>query len=194
MNNNNPRDWQDSVIIGSLIAGSIIIATILLVRSQPQSQSTITASNFTSSNISTPQQLVQKAAINSVLPKMEAVAIINSYLSQKDRIYAPPYDRQLASTILTGNVYYDLTKPNGVIDWLEQNNAYYRYGSRKAEPLAFYTSTSEIAQIEVKVTQELSFFKKDVLQDNKPSIKDYKFSLKLENGIWKISDIQDKFQ
>jgi len=119
MNNNNPRDWQDSVIIGSLIAGSIIIATILFVRSQPQSQPITTISNSTSLTISQPQQPVQEASINSALPKMEAVAIINRYLSQKDRMVAPPYDRHLASTILTGNAYYRLTKPNGAIDWLE---------------------------------------------------------------------------
>ncbi len=194
--NNDPRDWRDSVIIGSLIAGAIIIASVLVVRSQPQSALITTTSNpilpISSPQPQPIQQTTQQAVINSVLPKMDAVGVINRYLDAKDRIFASPFDRQLAANLLTGNVYYDLTKTGGSIDWLQQNNAYYRYGFRKAEPLAYYVNNSDFAQIDVKVTQQLSLFKNGVLAEAKNSIKDYRFTLRLENGSWKIAEIQDK--
>lgn len=196
MNNDSPRDWRDSVIIGSMSAGAILIAAILFARSQPQNVSISTTSTptppITSPQIQPIQQTVQQAPVNSVLPKMEAVGVINRYLDAKDRIFASPFDRQLASNLLTGNLYYDLTKSGGSIDWLQQNNAYYRYGFRKAEPLAHYVNNNNLAQIDVKITQQLSLYKNGGIAEDKNSIKDYRVTLLLENGSWKISEIQEK--
>lgn len=197
--NNTPRDWRDSVIIGSLTTGIIIIAGVLVVRSQPQSPSIVTASNSiapsSSTNTPSPQQIqqsFQQAAINPTLPKMEAVAVINRYLSQKSRIFASPYDRQLVASVLTGNALYDATKPGGSMDWLQQRNAYYRYGLQKAEPLAYYSVNSNWAQIEVKVTEELSYYENGALRDSGTNVKDYRFTMQQENGTWKISERQAK--
>ncbi|MEA5580397.1 ARC6/PARC6 family protein [Nodularia harveyana UHCC-0300] len=143
------------------------------------SESSIPSSNVINNNLS---------ANTSSLSKLEAVNVINRYLIAKQRIFGPEFDRELAATVATGKVYKDIVRPGGRIDSLRQDNAYWKYGFQKAEPLAYFSHNGNYAEINVKISEELFYYENDRLKENKTNIQDYIFILKLEDGTWKIAD------
>lgn len=125
---------------------------------------------------------------SKTLTQQEAVNLINRYLEAKARIFAPPFDRQLAASLTTGSVYNDMVKPGGSIDWLQQNSAYYQYGIREAEATGYFSGTPNEAQVEVFIKENVSFYMNGRFDRANTNSGRYRFNLKLENGTWKIAD------
>ena len=120
----------------------------------------------------------------------EAVGLIRNWIQAKKSVFASPFDRQLAANLTTGTLYYDITKPGGSLDWLQSNNAYYQFGTQTVNPTGKFSATGNQATIEVKVTEDRTFYvngKVDAAQTNsKTSV--LRYVLQLENGTWKIAD------
>jgi hypothetical protein len=125
---------------------------------------------------------------NSTFNQQEAVNVINNYLQAKERIFAPPYDRQLVANLTTGKYYEDITKPGGAIDKVQQKNEYYRYDSQQTEPLGYFSATENQAEIDVKITEQMFLHKIDGSQEDKSYSLSYRFTLAKQNNIWKIAD------
>ncbi len=190
--------WKSyKILMGIMLGGPVLILGGQQIWSTIQQNSANTinkesvssnsSSTATSSTSNPSLQQTQPSTSNS-LTKQDAVNLINGYLQAKDKIFAPPFDRQLVANLTTGKVSYDITKPEGSIDWLQRNNAYYRYGIRKAEPLEYFSINGNEAQIDVSITEEVSYSQNGILEPAKTNSDKYRYILKQENGIWKIAD------
>jgi hypothetical protein len=183
------KDWRDAVSLGTLIGGSIMILIILLVKPQAP-QTAVTNSVSSGSSDSAASSNSSSVTSTNTITEAQAVNLISTWFKSKEKIFAPPFDRQLAAELTTGVLYYDITKPGGSIDWLRSENAFYRFGVRKVEPTGLFAANGDQATIEVVVTEELSLYVNGK-QDNTQSgfnTRRVRYSLKFVNNKWKIED------
>lgn len=120
-------------------------------------------SYFSSTNSNSSSSTFRRKTIQKPISKQEAVNLVNKYLQAKSDILSPPFDRQIASELLTGEALHEIVKSEGTIDWLINNNAYYRYGERRAEPLALFWSDSDRGELDLQIYEELYFYKDNKL-------------------------------
>jgi len=142
-------------------------------------------------NISSkPESVDTSSSDSSELNQDNAKSVVQNWLDAKNRIFAPPFDRYLVSQLTTGELYYDITKPDGSMSWLENNGSYYSYDlSRVDEVLEFNNSSSPF--IKVRLTEDRTLHGKDGNIDYNESgraTKNYTYFFLRENGVWKISD------
>ncbi|NJP09769.1 MAG: DUF4101 domain-containing protein [Leptolyngbyaceae cyanobacterium RU_5_1] len=126
----------------------------------------------------------------STLTPQNAVQLINQWLQAKAEIFAPPFDRQQAVNLTTGELLAALIKPDGVLTWLKSNRAYYRYGVQRVESVERFVATRDRATIELKVTEDRTLYLNGTIDPNQTdfSIQHIRFSLEVIDGIWKIAD------
>lgn len=182
------RDWRDAVIIGSLIGGAIIIGLVLVVGPKFTSPAVTTSVNSNTRSSSSPNLSSSSRKIS----EGEAASLIRNWLQVKSQIFAPPFNRELAGKVTTDVLYRDITKSGGSIDWLRNNNAFYRFGVQNVETTGQFASSGDRATIEVIVTEERSLYvngRRDETQTGFNS-KRVRYSLQLSNGLWKIADYQ----
>lgn len=186
------------ILMGVMVGGAVLILggqaawnTIQqnLAKSNTPSSSATESLTSTPSNITPPQP-----AASNTLTQEEAVNLIERYLQAKEKIFAPPFDRQLAASLTTDTVYNEIVKPGGSIDWLQQNNAYYQYGSRSVQGTGYFSATDNKAEVEVAIKQEVYFYSNNTLNKSTADSSIYRFTLKQENGNWKISERSEKNQ
>ena len=192
------KDWHKALILGCAIGFFILVAILLTRKYSPQpvaqqlnNQVNISPPVTPSPSVnSTPVLNIQPSqqVISNNLTKMEAVNILNTYLQAKEKIFGPSFDREVAARVTTGAVYNDIVRPGGRLDSLKQENAYWRFGYRKAEPLAYFYANDNHAEIAVKVTEETYYYEGGIMKKKNNNIKDYKFILLKEDGVWKIAD------
>ena len=122
-----------------------------------------------------------------LISRQEAVDLIRKWLNAKEQIFAPPYNRNLASEILTGRAYECNL---GSIDWLENNGAYYSYGVRRIDEVTQFAESGNNATIEVKFTEQRTLHNANGGIDRKASKfgqSKMLYNLRRDNGQWKIS-------
>ena len=152
-------------------------------RYSSNSSNSVKSDRFSSNYNSDTEQTRQ-----SPLSKQDAVNLVNRYLQAKSEIFSPPFNRNLASEILTGKALHDVIKTDGSIDWLAQNNAYYRYGEMNVEPLSFFWSDDNEGEMNIRIYEEYYFYRNNRLaKSNKYSDK-FNFKFSNDDGVWKISD------
>ena len=126
--------------------------------------------------------------------QQEAVNLLERWLNAKREIFAPPFDRELGGELLTGKVYYDnIGNPEGSVGWLQDNSSYYTYGVQSIDSVESFSATENYATIEVVVTEERTLYNQYGNIDRNASGFDsrlVRYSLKSENGQWKIADYQ----
>lgn len=182
------KDWRDAVSLGTLIGGSILILIALFVK--PQAPQTAATNSVSSGSSNSATSSNSSSDTSTTITETQAVNLISNWFKAKEKIFAPPFDRQLAAELTTGVLYYDITKPGGSIDWLRSENAFYRFGVRKVEPTGLFAANGSQATIEVVVTEELSLYVNGK-QDNTQSgfnTRRVRYSLKFANNKWKIED------
>lgn len=171
-----------------LIGSVIILPLILFFLLNSFSKKSYSALSPPSSTI----EIVPSPVQNRPLTKLETVALINEYLQKKENIYGPPFDPKIAASITTGKLLEDIIKPEGAIDSLKQKQAYYKYGKRIAEPLAFFSVSDNIIQIDVKITEKVLYYQYGRLKSDENEVEDYRFILQREGSSWKIADRKPK--
>jgi len=123
--------------------------------------------------------------------KKQGLITINKWLNGKKKIFSPPFDRQLASELTTGELYLDITKPDGSIDWLQRNKAFYRYNLTKVDKIMRVVASEKEAVITVKLTEVRELFVSGKLDPSdsvsKTSLVSY--YLRRENNKWKITNV-----
>ena len=198
----NETDKQKLWKIYGILMGVMVGGTVLILGSQAAwnaiqqnlAKSNSPSHSATQSLTSTPNNIISppQPSVSNNLTQQEAINLINRWLDAKAKIFAPPFDRQLAASFTTDTVYYDIVKPEGSMDWLQKNNAYYQYGSRSVQGTGYFSATGNKAEVEVAIKQEVYFYSNGTLNKSTADSNIYRFTLKQENRTWKISDRQVK--
>ena len=130
----------------------------------------------------------QPVAQPSGLTQEQARGIVEQWLTVKSQIFAPPFNTDLADQVVAaGPLWTDLTKPDGSIQWLKNNNSYYSYSTIKVNRVIRYMSSPSMPSIVVSVT-EVSVLHSPKGSETSSSTKDWIYTLKEESGRWKIWD------
>ncbi|MBL6800212.1 MAG: ARC6/PARC6 family protein [Synechococcus sp. BS307-5m-G37] len=130
----------------------------------------------------------QPLAQPSGLTQQQARAIVEQWLTVKSQIFAPPFNTDLADQVVaSGPLWTDLTKPDGSIQWLKNNNSYYSYSAIKVNRVIRYMPSPSMPSIVVSVT-ESSVLHSPKGTEPSFSTKDWLYTLKEESGRWKIWD------
>lgn len=124
------------------------------------------------------------------ISQQQAVELVSQWLQAKSKILAPPFDQQLAAKLTTGELYSDLTQANGVITWLKNNQAYYRFGVQKAEAVKKFAASDNKATLEVNVTEERTLYQNGKIVPNQTDFQTrlMRYTLESQAGEWKITD------
>lgn len=169
-----PIEWQDTVP-DSL--GESMLTTVCKMR-DPQSDIILRSRSSSSSGIA----MTQGKAVN----------LIQQWLQAKQRLFAPPYDRKIASNLTTGKLYQDLTSSGGSINWLEKNNSYYEYGIQSIKDIKRFTTDDNSFIIVASIIESSTFFNgqvgsRKITPAGRSTIR-YEF-VKV-NGFWLLKDYQ----
>ena len=117
----------------------------------------------------------------------QASDLISKWLEAKQRIFAPPLDRQLLAKMTTGILYTDTVK---AMDNLINSNSQYRYGVQKVESVERFAASGNKATIEVKVTEDATVYRNGKVDSSSFNTKLVRYTLEYWDGIWKIADSQ----
>ena len=118
----------------------------------------------------------------------QASAIVEEWLAVKKLIFAPPFDQSVADRIVaSGPLWTDLTKTNGSIEWLKNNNSYYSYTRISLDQILRFIPSPDMPSIVVKVTED-STLHSPKGNDSSTSTNSWVYTLKKESGRWKIWD------
>jgi hypothetical protein len=122
--------------------------------------------------------------------EQQAIALINRWLQAKTEVFAPPYDQQQVLDLTTGELLASLVRPNGVLNWLKANRAYFQYGVQKVESVERFVVARERATMEINVTEERTLYLNGVVDPTRTdfSSQRVRFTFVADNGTWKISD------
>jgi hypothetical protein len=125
--------------------------------------------------------------IQNLITEQEATAVIREWWDVRPRVFASPYDASAAnSAVASGPLWTDLTKTDGPVAWLRNNNQYYTYqGTTIERVISTDFQQVERPSIVVRVRTQ------DTLHGpglNRPSssVGTYKYTFARESGRWKI--------
>lgn len=131
--------------------------------------------------------LAQADANSSSLSLGQAADIISRWLEAKTKIFAPPYDVQALANLTTGVLYTDTLK---AVNYLKNNNGYYRYGVQKVESVDRFAASGNKATIEVRVTEDVTLYQNGKVDNSSFNTKLVRYTLEYWDGNWKIADSQ----
>lgn len=201
------KNWQKAAIIGSLSGVAVVIGFFstnsppsVVTQPEPSTSLSVTPSPSESqvkeTLVPTPSAPVpgqvpyfpQTASIS----QQEAVNLIAAWLKAKQVMFAPPYSREPATELTTGEQYVKTAGPNGSIDWLENNNAYYKYGVQNIDGVDRFVTNGNQATIQVRVSEDRTLYKNGNIDRNETDFKTRtaRYNLQLVDGQWKIADLQ----
>ncbi|WP_445249594.1 IMS domain-containing protein [Microcoleus sp. OTE_8_concoct_300] len=125
----------------------------------------------------------------NTITQKEAVTLIKSWLQAKGEAYIPPFNPEVIARYTTGEYY---KKSIGSVDWLKNNNAYYKYESPTVEPTGKFSLEGERVTIEMIVKENPTLFVNERVDPTSsgPSTGMYRFILQFDSGTWKIADTQ----
>lgn len=185
--------WQWGLIgagSAALIAlAAFGLATLLTSR---KTSEIVAAPNSSPASQSVPQNSANTVPPANSLTQEEAVNLIKNWQQAKSRIFAPPFDRQLVASLTTGKVYEDIVKPEGSIDWLQKNNAYYQFRKQEAQGTGYFNQVGSIAEVDIAIAEEYTLYVNGAIDKSETNFTTYRYTLNLENGTWKIADRQAK--
>ena len=134
-----------------------------------------------------PRKPVPQAPISG-LSQTEARAVVEEWLTVKSQIFAPPFDTDLADQVVAnGPLWRDLTKADGSIQWLRNNNSYYTYDRIRVDRVIRYNPSPAMPSIVVRVTENSTLNSPNGPQRS-ANTNNYIYTLKQEGGRWKIWD------
>ncbi len=206
---NNSKGFVKAWIIGGTIGFFIFLGLVIngnkanqivIEQETPNPVNVEQPSEFLPSTETEQQTDVEKVETENIsqsIPSFtqeEAVDLIARWQSAKRQIFAPPFDRELGSELLTGKAYYDnVGNPEGSVAWLQNNASYYTYGVQSIDSVENFTVTENYATIEVIVTEQRTLYNQYGNIDQNASGFDtrlVRYNLESENGQWKIADYQ----
>ena len=198
------REWQKAILTGSVM-GLFMVGALLLTDAetspfrqassedndsegeQASSNTTQQAGSESSQQASSAQSSPSTSEPASPsLSQQEATKLIESWLQAKERIFGPPFDRQLLAKLTTGERYRG---NSGTIGWLQRNNGYYDYGVQKVELIERIVKNGKEATVKFRYTEDRTLYLNGEVV---PKETDFKtrtviYNLRFEEGRWKIA-------
>jgi len=202
-----PVDWQKATIIGSVV-GISVLSGFVLARSltplpdsptpEPSSPATtpqptppivVNPTTYPTAPIPEPASPVMPPSVT--ITSQEAKELVAKWLSSKQVIMAPPYDRKILAEITTGKQYRDAIT---AMNWLEANNAYWKYSSQNISNVYQFNVDGDRATIQVKVIENLVYYKNGKRYNDRSGIKTtiVTYSLQYIDSSWKIADSENQ--
>ncbi|MDX2231468.1 MAG: ARC6/PARC6 family protein [Leptolyngbyaceae cyanobacterium bins.349] len=134
--------------------------------------------------------VIPSAPTSDAFNEPQAVALINRWLQAKADVFAPPYDQQPIADLTTGELLASLVRPNGVLNWLKTNRAYFRYGVQKVDSVERFVVARDRATMEINLTEDRTLYLNGVIDPGRTdfSSQRVRFTFGLDNGTWKIAD------
>ncbi|MGC9506287.1 IMS domain-containing protein, partial [Baaleninema sp.] len=125
----------------------------------------------------------------SSITEGQAVSLVNNWLQSKSQMFAPPYNKTIARRLTTGALLADLLKPDGPIDWLRNNNAYYQYGVQRIDSVQRFDADGNNATIELIITEDGTLYKNGRPDPGNAYFTTtlYRYTLEQDGGNLKIS-------
>ncbi len=122
--------------------------------------------------------------------EQQAIALINRWLQAKGEVFAPPYDQQQVVDLTTGELLAALMRPNGVLNWLKTNRAYFQYGVQKVDGVERFAVARDRATMEINLTEERTLYLNGVIDPTRTDFTSQRvrFTFVVDNGTWKIAD------
>ncbi|MBD2178338.1 DUF4101 domain-containing protein [Pseudanabaena sp. FACHB-1998] len=141
-----------------------------------------------SSPTSTPTSPAKTTSPIAPLSESEAVAIVNNLVASKNQLFAPPFDRQLLGELTTGEAY---EKRKGSMDWLQSNNAFYRFGEYSVVRAGSFGIQDNQASVTVEISESPTLYVNGKIdRSQSQASKDrYICTLRFENGKWKVANL-----
>lgn len=188
------NDWKIAVITGSAIGIFMMLGLVVVNSKSPPPnppslpQSTAQQKSPSTSNSQPPEQ--PKSQIHQSIAQQEAVNLINRWLQAKERIFAPPFDRDIATELTTDVLYWDIIKPGGSIDWLRDSNAFYRFGVRKVDSVEQFVSDGDRATLVVTVIEDRTLYVNGKIDKTQTDFttKSVRYTFKKVDERWKVAD------
>jgi hypothetical protein len=127
---------------------------------------------------------------NNTLNQQQAVNLLKRWLQAKNSIFASPFSRQLINELTTGALHHDLIKADGPVNWLKNNNAYYRYHIQTIDSIRSFSIAQNKATLEARVTEDRTLYEGNRINREQSGRKMYivRYSFERVNGVWKIAD------
>ncbi len=122
------------------------------------------------------------------LTEVEAVERVKALVVGKQKLFAPPFDRELLAQLAIGDEY---EKRKGSIDWLQKHNAYYNYGEFEIKPLGQFSTQGNQATVEVEISENPTLYVNGQIDKTQsiPSRGRYRCTLQFDLQSWKIANI-----
>ncbi len=169
------------------------LGSFAAVSSPAPSSPSRSTSSISKSRLALPETSKSAAASSPVtgLSKKETAQLVQNWLNAKKRLFAPPYEEELAANLTTGDRY---TKTIGAIKWLRENNAYYQYNLAQVDAFGNFSTSSDQAQIDVTVTEDLALYINGRVDEKNTSFgsktKGYRFYFRADRANWKIENVE----
>ena len=127
---------------------------------------------------------------SKMMSNQQATSLIKGWLKAKQRIFAPPYDLNLASQLTVDPLYQDLSSRDGSVAWLKNNNSYYQYGTQDVESIKSISLGDNLLVISAYVLESNSLITNEsIVKKSKGverSLVRYEF-IRIDNR-WKLKD------
>jgi hypothetical protein len=185
------NNWRIAVITGGVI-GIFLLAGLFFTNSKNNSSNPSDlpiSSPITTQEPSIPDTTLTPTPTSESIVQQKAINLIQRWLDAKKVMFAPPYNRQIAAELTTGEQYEKAAGSDGSINWLQNNDAYYRYGVQKIDGVDNFVLNGEKATIQVRVTEDSTLYKNGNIDRESSAFKTLTvvYNLELVNGDWKIS-------
>ena len=120
------------------------------------------------------------------LTKEQAVDVVRKYLVEaKPQIFAHPYNKEIVAQYASGKYFEAVIES---IDELKQKNQHYQFISQQREPLEYFSTNGNEAEIDVRIIEKMHLYENGSFKEDKSYAVSYRFMLINDNGIWKIAD------
>lgn len=154
---------------------------------EPTAMASPTPSPTAQASVTPTTKASPKVAI-APLSEADAIAIVNNLVTSKNKMFAPPFDQQLLAELTTGEAYENR---KGSIDWLQSNNAFYRYGEFTVSRAGSFGIQDNQANITVEIFESPTLYVNGKIDrsQSQPSRGRYICTLIFEDGKWKIANL-----
>ncbi len=126
------------------------------------------------------------------LNEQSATQFLEKWLNAKKTIFAPPYDLNQIDIMTTGELKADLLSSNGPLQWLIDNNAYYRFNNQRINKIESLTMEKNKAILVADIYEEGTLYLDDryIEKDSYARNIRNKYILLFVDADWKIADYE----
>ena len=192
---NDKPSTSDSKQIKIIIFISLVVIFVLiglLFKRNPSSTVSSSNNDFQSvqrKNANPNSQLNTSATLS----QQQAVALLKKWHRAKRKIFAPPYNLNLASEILAAKAY---SQKQGSVKWLRNNNNFYTFQTQSVENISNFKLYGNTAILEATISEQRTLCYKNrkgqikISNDNNTVFDRSldRYYLESEKGKWKIAD------